>query len=110
MRIVTSPVSGSVLAATSAESRARSPPEAGRAAPEGVDRTNVVRGQLQEVSFRGRLQLVTIAFALPEESISIKLALESSLPLPLERETFTFRLEPSQLIVLSETGFNFQKR
>jgi hypothetical protein len=36
----------------------------------------------------------------PEETITIKLALESNLPLPLEQESFNIHLEPTQLIVL----------
>lgn len=81
-------------------------PEAGRSVPGRADRINVVEGRLQEVSFRGRLQMVTVSLPLPEESVSIKLALESSLSIPSERESFTFYLDASQLIVLGETGLH----
>lgn len=77
-------------------------PEAARPAPQGGQRTNVIDGRLEAVSFRGRLQIVTVTFPLPEESISLKLALESSWPLPLEQGNFTFILDPAQLIVLGE--------
>ena len=75
-------------------------PEAGLPIRPGVEQTNLMSGRLLEVSFRGRLQIATIALPPPEQTISIKLALESSLPLPLEGGIFTFQLDPSQLVVL----------
>jgi ABC-type Fe3+/spermidine/putrescine transport system ATPase subunit len=75
-------------------------PEAGRPLPPGTERTNTVSGRLQEVSFRGRLQIVTFAVPLAEETVVIRFSLESTLPLPSDEESLAFHLEPTQLIVL----------
>jgi ABC-type Fe3+/spermidine/putrescine transport system ATPase subunit len=84
-------------------------PEAGRLLEEGRENlANVVKGQITNISFRGRYQIVTFALPrphfLPAAPIpSLKLEFDATLSLPPPGTSISLRLAPESLILL-ESG------
>lgn len=77
-------------------------PEAGQIIFEKATGENVIRGKLSEVSFRGRLQIVTIAVLAGENEHILKLAFDSTVALPTDCGDLWIKLDPRELLTLAD--------
>ncbi len=75
-------------------------PEAGQVWIDGTGNGNVVIGRPIDVSFRGRLQVVTILVMTDQGEEQLKFSFESTVNLPTDREKLAIKLEPSKLLTI----------
>lgn len=76
-------------------------PEAGHVLSEKAAGQDVIQGKITDVSFRGRLQIVTISVKTGEKDIILKLAFDSTVALPTDCEDLWIKLDPRELLTLT---------
>lgn len=77
-------------------------PEAGQIILQKTAGENVIRGKLSDVSFRGRLQIVTITILAGENEFLLKLAFDSTVALPTDCRYLSIKLNPRELLTLAD--------
>lgn len=77
-------------------------PEAGHIVSENVSGINVIHGKLVNVSFRGRLQIITIHVLAEEDEHILKLAFDSTVALATDCEDLWIKLDPHELLTLAD--------
>lgn len=77
-------------------------PEAGHVISENAAGRNVIQGKISDVSFRGRLQIVSIAVKTGDKDIILKLAFDSTVALPTDCSDIWIKLNPQELLTLAD--------
>ncbi len=75
-------------------------PEAASPVGQEAEGANIVNGEVQDISFRGRHQTAVVGFPSGEELVRLKLNFDSTVTLPAARSPIRLRLSPTQLRLL----------